>query len=58
MTFNGKVFYKLTFNKSNMIPYHVLDLTDEELQFKAKYCKDLIYILDQVNPGDCQKKGK
>lgn len=33
------------------------DLTEEELQCKAKYCHDLITVLDQVTRGDSQKKG-
>ncbi|KAJ6633770.1 SET domain-containing protein SmydA-8, isoform A [Pseudolycoriella hygida] len=33
------------------------DLTNEELDFKAKYCNDLILVLDRLTGGDSQKKG-
>ncbi|XP_076642328.1 SET domain-containing protein SmydA-8 [Halictus rubicundus] len=33
------------------------DLTDAELDVKAKCCKDLLSILNTMNCGDCKKKG-
>ncbi|XP_015607741.1 protein msta-like [Cephus cinctus] len=33
------------------------DLTDQELEIKREYCKDLIHTLDILGCGDCKKKG-
>ncbi|CAK9831478.1 SET domain-containing protein SmydA-8, isoform B [Anthophora retusa] len=33
------------------------DLTDAELNTKAKYCNDLLSVLDTLNCGDCKKRG-
>ncbi|XP_034951978.1 SET domain-containing protein SmydA-8-like [Chelonus insularis] len=33
------------------------NLSDKELEFKEKYCTDLIQTLDTLGCGDCQKKG-
>ncbi|CAK9798330.1 SET domain-containing protein SmydA-8, isoform B [Anthophora plagiata] len=32
-------------------------LTDAELDIKAKYCNDLLSVLDTLNCGDCKKRG-
>ncbi|KOC67641.1 Protein msta, isoform A [Habropoda laboriosa] len=33
------------------------DLTDTELDIKAKYCNDLLSVIDALNCGDCKKRG-
>lgn len=36
----------------------MLDLSDTELNLKAKFCNDLLSVLDDLNCGDCRKRGK
>ncbi|XP_033364013.1 SET domain-containing protein SmydA-8-like [Bombus vosnesenskii] len=33
------------------------DLSDTELNLKAKFCNDLLSVLDDLNCGDCRKRG-
>lgn len=64
---NGKVriIYKYILLKINYFVYYMimisnimLDLSDTELNLKAKFCNDLLSVLDDLNCGDCRKRGK